>query len=43
MKMKSASMQCNYFQGQGKSKHSRGPYNEKARHVSAAGSLFITQ
>jgi hypothetical protein len=43
MKMKSASMQCNYFQGQGKRMHSRGTYNEKARHVSAAGFLFITQ
>jgi len=37
MKMKSASMQCIYFQGQGKRMHSRGTYNEKARHVSAAG------
>jgi hypothetical protein len=42
MKMKSASMQCNYFQGHGQSKHSLGSHKEKARHVSAAGLLVIT-
>jgi hypothetical protein len=31
------------FLGQGQSKHSLGSRKEKARHVSAAGFLFITQ
>jgi hypothetical protein len=41
--MESASMQFNYLPSPEQSTHSLGPRNEKARHVSVAGFLFITR